>query len=53
MRARAGYELTVRGRHEGDDDQHGEILQVEGAHRTWSAGRTGISAPSTLPLTPR
>lgn len=31
MRAEAGDELTVRGRHLGDEDRHGTIIKVEGA----------------------
>ena len=30
MQAQAGDELTVRGRHEGDQDRHGTIVRVEG-----------------------
>ena len=31
MRAQSGDQLTVRGRHQGDPDRHGEIIEVEGA----------------------
>jgi hypothetical protein len=30
MRAQSGDELTVRGRHQGDEDRHGTILRVDG-----------------------
>ena len=30
MQARAGDELTVRGRHQGDEDRRGTILRVDG-----------------------
>jgi len=30
MRAQAGDELTVRGRHQGDEDRHGTIIRVDG-----------------------
>ncbi|HEX9039593.1 MAG TPA: DUF1918 domain-containing protein [Trebonia sp.] len=30
MKAQVGDELTVRGRHQGDEDRHGTILQVDG-----------------------
>jgi hypothetical protein len=28
MRAQGGDELTVKGRHQGDEERHGEIIQV-------------------------
>jgi Domain of unknown function (DUF1918) len=28
MRAQVGDELTVKGRHQGDEDRHGEIVAV-------------------------
>jgi hypothetical protein len=31
MQAQVGDELTVKGRHQGDEDRHGEIIQVIGA----------------------
>jgi len=31
MRARAGDELTVKGRRQGEEDRHGEIVEVQGA----------------------
>ncbi len=30
MRAQVGDELTVKGRHQGDEERHGEIIQVDG-----------------------
>jgi Domain of unknown function (DUF1918) len=30
MQAKVGDELTVKGRHQGDDDRHGEIIEVHG-----------------------
>jgi hypothetical protein len=30
VRAQAGDELTVRGRHQGDEDRHGTIIRVDG-----------------------
>jgi hypothetical protein len=31
MQAQVGDELTVKGRHQGDEDRHGEIIEVIGA----------------------
>ena len=31
MQAQVGDELTVKGHHQGDEDQHGEIIEVIGA----------------------
>jgi Domain of unknown function (DUF1918) len=28
--SRVGDELTVKGRHQGDEERHGEIVQVDG-----------------------
>lgn len=30
MRAQVGDELTVKGRHQGDEERHGEIIKVAG-----------------------
>ena len=30
MQAHIGDQLTVRGRHQGDGERHGEIIQVDG-----------------------
>ena len=32
MRAKVGDELTVKGRHQGDEDRHGEIIEIHGAN---------------------
>ena len=34
MRAEVGDELTVKGRHQGDEERHGEIIKVDGADGT-------------------
>lgn len=34
MQAQVGDGLTVKGRHQGDEDRHGEIIQVIGADGT-------------------
>jgi len=30
MQAKVGDELTVKGRHQGDEDRHGEIIEIHG-----------------------
>jgi hypothetical protein len=30
MKAKLGDELTVKGRHQGDEDRHGEIIEIHG-----------------------
>ena len=30
MQAKVGDELTVKGRHRGDEDRHGEIIEIHG-----------------------
>ena len=30
MKAAVGDELTVKGRHQGDEDRHGQIIEVRG-----------------------
>ena len=30
MHAKVGDELTVKGRHQGDEDRHGEIIEIHG-----------------------
>jgi hypothetical protein len=30
MQAKVGDELTVRGRHQGDEDRHGKIIEIHG-----------------------
>lgn len=34
MQAQVGDELTVKGRYQGDEEQHGEIIQVDGPDGT-------------------
>jgi hypothetical protein len=53
MRAQAGDQLTVRGRHQGDEDRHGEIIEVEGADGAppylvrWRDGHVSTFFPSS------
>ncbi|HLK01517.1 MAG TPA: DUF1918 domain-containing protein [Streptosporangiaceae bacterium] len=53
MRAQAGDELIVRGRHAGDEDRHGKILEVEGQDGAppylvrWSDGHESTFFPSS------
>lgn len=53
MRANPGDELVVHGRHTGDEDRHGEILEVEGADGgppylvRWSDGHESTFFPSS------
>jgi hypothetical protein len=53
MRAQVGDELTVRGRHQGDDDRHGEIIKVDGADGAppyvvrWTDGHESVFFPSS------
>jgi len=53
MRAQAGDQLTVRGRHQGDDDRHGEIIEVEGVDGAppymvrWRDGHVSTFFPSS------
>ena len=30
MQAKVGDELTVKGRHQGDEDRHGKIIEIHG-----------------------
>jgi hypothetical protein len=56
MRAEVGDELTVKGRHQGDEERRGEIIRVDGAdgaRRTWSAGATGARPYSSRRPAPR
>ena len=34
MQAHIGDQLTVKGRHRGDEERHGEIIQVDGPDGT-------------------
>jgi Domain of unknown function (DUF1918) len=52
MYAHVGDELTVKGRHQGDEDRHGEIIRVDGANGAppylvrWRDGHQSIFFPS-------
>jgi hypothetical protein len=53
MRAQAGDELTVRGRHQGDEDRHGTIIRVDGENGEppylvrWRDGHESVFFPSS------
>ena len=53
MRAQIGDELTVKGCHHGDEDRHGEIIQVDGTDGAppylvrWRDGRESVFFPSS------
>jgi hypothetical protein len=53
MRAQAGDELTVKGRRQGDEERHGEIVEVRGADGAppylvrWRDGRESVFFPSS------
>ena len=53
MKAEAGDELTVRGRHQGDEDRHGEIIEVQGPDGAppylvrWRDGHTSVFFPQS------
>jgi hypothetical protein len=52
MKAAVGDELTVKGRHQGDEDRHGEITEVHGAGGSppylvrWADGHESVFFPS-------
>ena len=52
MRAVVGDELTVKGRHQGDGDRHGEIIEVHGQEGSppylvqWQDGHESVFFPS-------
>jgi Domain of unknown function (DUF1918) len=52
MKAVVGDELTVKGRHQGDEDRHGEILEVHGQEGSppylvhWRDGHETVFFPS-------
>ena len=52
MRAAAGDGLTVKGRHQGDEDRHGEIIEVHGENGNppylvrWHDGHESVFFPS-------
>ena len=53
MQAQVGDELTVKGRHEGDAERHGEIIQVDGPAGAppylvrWRDGHDSLFFPSS------
>jgi hypothetical protein len=53
MKAAAGDELTVRGRHQGDEDRHGEIIEVQGKDGAppylvrWRDGHQSVFFPAS------
>ena len=53
MYAQVGDELTVKGRHQGDEDRQGEIIQVDGADGAppyvvrWRDGHQSVFFPSS------
>jgi hypothetical protein len=53
MQANVGDELTVRGRHQGDEDRHGKIIEIHGQDGSppylvrWRDGRESIFFPSS------
>lgn len=52
MQAQVGDNLTVKGRRQGDEDRHGEILEVHGANGTppylvrWRDGAESLFFPA-------
>lgn len=53
MQARVGDELTVRGRHQGDEDRHGTIIRVDGSNGAppylvrWRDGHESVFFPAS------
>ncbi|HYB15506.1 MAG TPA: DUF1918 domain-containing protein [Streptosporangiaceae bacterium] len=53
MQAKVGDQLTVKGRHQGDEDRHGEIIGIDGANGTppylvrWRDGHESLFFPSS------
>jgi Domain of unknown function (DUF1918) len=53
MQAQVGDELTVKGRHQGDEERHGEIIKVDGAKGQppylirWRDGHESLFFPSS------
>ena len=53
MRAQVGDELTVKGRHQGDGERHGEIIGVDGPNGAppylvcWRDGHQSLFFPSS------
>jgi len=52
MKAAVGDELTIKGRHQGDSDRHGEIIEIHGNQGSppfvvrWSDGHESVFFPS-------
>jgi len=52
MQAQTGDGVTVRGRHQGDEDRHGEIIEVHGENGAppylvrWKDGHESVFFPS-------
>jgi hypothetical protein len=52
MKAAVGDELTVKGRHQGNADRHGEIMEVHGADGSppylvrWKDGHESVFFPA-------
>jgi hypothetical protein len=52
MKAASGDELTVKGRRQGDEDRHGEIIEVHGHQGSppylvrWRDGHESVFFPS-------
>jgi Domain of unknown function (DUF1918) len=52
MKAAVGDELTVKGRHQGDIDRHGEIIEIRGTEGSppylvrWNDGHESMFFPS-------
>jgi hypothetical protein len=53
MQAQTGDELTVRGRHQGDEDRHGTIIRVDGKNGAppylvrWRDGHESVFFPAS------
>jgi hypothetical protein len=53
MHAQAGDELTVRGRHQGDEDRHGTVLRANGEDGAppylvrWQDGHQSVFFPAS------
>jgi Domain of unknown function (DUF1918) len=53
MKAVVGDELTVKGRHQGDEDRHGEIIEVHGSDGAppylvrWRDGHESVFFPTS------
>ena len=53
MHAQVGDQLTVKGRHQGDEERHGEIIQADGPDGAppylvrWQDGHDSLFFPSS------